>query len=70
MSNMETSAALRELAFRICTSDRKPAVLQDATVRETLRAELSSGVLIEEPTGIRFTSEALMVQAAAQHVLQ
>lgn len=70
MSNMETSAALRELAFRICTSDRKPAMLQDAAMREALRAELNSGVLIEEPTGIRFTSEALMVQAAAQHVLQ
>ena len=70
MSDMETSAALRELALRICTSDRKPAVVQDAAGQECLRAELSSGILIEEPTGIRFASEALMVQAAALHVLQ
>jgi hypothetical protein len=70
MSNTETSVALRELAFRICVSDRKPAALQDAAMRETLLTEISSGVLIEEPIGIRFSSEVLMVQAAAQHMLQ
>lgn len=69
MSEMGISAALRALALRICTTDRKPAMVTDVSEREALSAGLSSGVLVEESTGIRFASEALMVQAATQHVL-
>jgi hypothetical protein len=70
MNDQETSAALRQLALRICTAERKPVQLVDAGGREALGQELLRGILVEEAEGIRFASEALLVQAATQCVLE
>ena len=66
----EIDASLRRLALRICTTDRRPIPVIDVAERETLEPELRSGVLIEETSAIQFASEALMVQAATQQVLE
>lgn len=70
MKDFEATAALRELALRICTTERKPVLLVDAGSSQRFAGAIAAGVLVEEPDGLRFASEAALVEAAAEQILQ
>jgi hypothetical protein len=70
VNKQEASIALRQLALRICTAERKPVSLADPAEREALAQELRAGILIEETEGVRFASEAVLVEAATQRLLE
>lgn len=70
MNGEQTSPVLCQLALRICTAERKPVPLADAGEREALQQELHSGVLVEDADGVRFASEAVLVQGATQCMLE
>lgn len=70
MKDYEAAAALRALALRICTTERKPVPLADVGGRQTFADAIAAGSLVEDPDGLRFASEAALVEAAAEQMLQ
>ena len=64
-----TTAALRQLALRICTAERKPVPLADAGGREAFAEAIATGALVEDQDGLRFASEAALVKAATRQML-
>lgn len=70
MKDYEAAAALRALALRICTTERKRVPLADVGGRQTFADAIAAGSLVEDPDGLRFASEAALVEAAAEQMLQ
>lgn len=70
MTVLDDATALRQLALRICTAERKPVPPADTGGRERFADAIANGTLIDESDGLRFASESTLVELATKQMLE